>query len=181
MNGVIGIDHVPCRNRDLDGEIAAISCSPINHSDPFSRYVVVGFWVPHRVEILSLISKNDHLGRVCDPVHVPSLPRSLLLLGFVPPHAPTSSEYLSHLLIGLGDGTLVSYSYQDQQLRDKKTMSLGHSPVSLVRGQVDGRSTVLALGTTAAMLFWGKERLQRSPILLKVRAIPAWAVVEFVA
>lgn len=58
-------------------------------------------------------------------------------------------------------------------------MSLGHSPVSLVRSQVDGRSTVLALGTTAAMLFWGKERLQRSPVLLKVCTISVWAVVGF--
>ncbi|THH20561.1 hypothetical protein EW146_g835 [Bondarzewia mesenterica] len=98
-------------HRDLASEIAAISCSPINPSEPFSRYIAVGLWDPRRVEILTVASSKDYLGRE------------------------------SHIAGGFA---------------------------SLAYTRSGGRTyTVVAFGNRAAVLFWGKGRLQHSPVSVK--------------
>lgn len=79
-------------------------------------------------------------------------------------------DYHPYLLAGLSDGSVATFAWQDQQLKDRKIVSLGHAPVSLVFCAVqegDAR-TVLAAGNRAIVFAYERGRLVHSPILLKV-------------
>lgn len=97
---------------------------------------------------------------------LPALVRSAFLYNFG--STAKGDDYHPYLLIGLGDGSLVSFSWKDKQLKDKKIISLGHAPVSLTPCRIDGKRTVFATGNRATVLSWEKKRLHNSPIMLKV-------------
>lgn len=78
------------------------------------------------------------------------------------------ANYHPHVLVGLADGTLVSYSFKENRLKDKKLYPLGDTPVSLAVCTADGRSAVFASGSRAAVMYWDRQRLQRSTVMLKV-------------
>lgn len=86
---------------------------------------------------------------------------------------------------------MATFSWQDNQLKDRKIISLGHAPVNLVVCRVhlesaggggnsrDGQTskenesgvkTVLAAGNRAIVFSHERNRLVHSPILLKVRS-----------
>jgi DNA damage-binding protein 1 len=119
------------------------------------------------VEILS-ITDGSQLISVYKTSPLRALPRSVLLHTFGESHYREESDQRLHLLAGLADGTLVSFKAKDRKLTDSKTISLGDIPVSLLPCSVDSKHVVFASGRRAAVLFWSKERLHHSPVLLKV-------------
>lgn len=94
-----------------------ISC--LNICPPLQS-CAIGLWGDHSIHILSLPS----LGTLCKQVlsEEQVLPRSILLY-----------PYDSYCLCALGDGQLLTWRYdsQQQQLVDKKKISLGTKPITL--------------------------------------------------
>jgi DNA damage-binding protein 1 len=115
------------------------------------------------------VKSNDVcLVPACKTVSLPALPCSVLLHDFAQnSHAEGSDRYPT-LLAGLTDGTLASFAFKDNELRDQKIISLGDAPVNMAACAGDSRRTVFVCGSRASVLFRDKERLNNSPILLKV-------------
>lgn len=149
-------------------EISAVSCTPLN---PSKSYIAASFWGSNCVK---LFSPEANLDRICEPHSLPALPRSLLLHNFGQSTNTRDHDYHPHLLVGLTDGTIVSYALKSEnegsklQLVDQNIFSLGDLPVFLSACQVDSRRTVFACGSRASILFWEKETLRHSPVILKV-------------
>ncbi|KAI0051144.1 hypothetical protein FA95DRAFT_1535299 [Auriscalpium vulgare] len=148
--------------KDFSGEISALSCNALNPSKAFSNHVAVSFWTSNRVEILNIISGDSYLSPVCS-ITAPFLPRSLLFHNFGYDGSPKDSDYRPHILIGLGDGTLLSYSFKEDVLEDKRMFSLGRTPVCLSACFVEGKRTVFASGSRAAVLYWQRGSVVHSP------------------
>ncbi|TFK70374.1 hypothetical protein BDN72DRAFT_542903 [Pluteus cervinus] len=151
---------------DIAGrEISAVSCLPLDPSKPFSRSMPVAYWGTNVVEVVqpshttfSSLSKSQPL---------PALVRSLLLVNFGADANSKSEDHQTYLLAGLGDGSLVSFLWKDSQLTDRKIVSLGHTPVSLTRCTVEGKTAVFAVGNRAMIVSWDRRRLRYSSIMLK--------------
>ncbi|KAH9942902.1 CPSF A subunit region-domain-containing protein [Amylocystis lapponica] len=154
---------------DVSGlrEISAISCAPFDRSKNFSTHIAVSFWGSNKVSILSLESAQSLLNTVCETSPLTSLPRSLLLYNFGSGRNKKEVDFQPHLLAGLADGTAVSFSLKNNELGDKKTFPLGTTPVALATCTVDGRPAVFASGSRAALLYWDRQRLHHSPVMLK--------------
>lgn len=98
-----------------------------------------------------------------------ALPRSLLLYNFGRGTSSRKEDHHPHLLVGLADGTLVSYAFEGKALKDRRVTSLGTTPVTLVPTEVDDRPAVCACGTRASFFYFNQGRVQSSPILANVR------------
>ncbi|KAH7926445.1 hypothetical protein BV22DRAFT_1118853 [Leucogyrophana mollusca] len=148
-------------------EISAVSCTPLDPSKPYTRCAAVSFWKSNHVEIVGLASQNS-IPTLCKTPNLTSLPRSLLLHNFVSTDPEKGDEVHPHLLVGLADGSVGSYSFKDdKELGDAKFSSIGNLPVSLHSCDIEGRKAVFACGSRTAILFWDKDRLQQSPLMLK--------------
>jgi DNA damage-binding protein 1 len=148
------------RSKDLQEEISALSCTPLDTIKMFSLYVAVGFWSTHTVDLFSVASTDESFEPICDSLSLPALPRSLLLHDFG--NAP-------RLLIGLRDGTLMSYAFVKNEFQDKRVFSLGTEPVGLTQFEMGEQKVVFANGSRAALLYLKKGILQHSSILMKVK------------
>ena len=95
----------------------------------------------------------------------------MLLFNFGNDVSSKGVDHHAFLLAGLGDGSVASMLWKDNELRDLVVVSLGHAPVSLTPFKVDDKRTVLAAGNRATVFFYDskKNRLSNSPIMLKVR------------
>ncbi|KAI1790140.1 mono-functional DNA-alkylating methyl methanesulfonate N-term-domain-containing protein [Ganoderma leucocontextum] len=153
------------QTRDFPDEICAISCQPYDRSKNYASAIAVSFWGSNKVAVLALDSKPA-LQAVCDVV-LPTLPRAVLLHNFGTGTRPRDSEFHPYLLVGLADGTLVTYALKDGTLQDRKQSSLGNAPASLSVCTVDGRTVVLASGTRSSVLFWDRQRVRPSPVSVK--------------
>lgn len=146
-------------------EISAISCTPLNPSKNFTNYIAVSFWGSNQVKLFS--PKGGSLSVICQTSALRALPRSLLLYNFGKDANSKAPDYHPHLLIGLADGTAISYSWRNNELSDPKTIPLGDVPVFLNAYQVDGRKALFACGSRASILFWDRDTLRHSPVILK--------------
>lgn len=147
------------------GEISAISCTPLNPSKNFTNHIAVSFWGSNQVKLFS--PKDGGLSVIYQSPALRALPRSLLFYNFGKDTSSKALDYHPHLVVGLADGTVVSYSWRNNELFDPKTISLGDTPVFLNTCQVDGRKALFACGSRASILFWDKETLRHSPVILK--------------
>ncbi|TFK91964.1 hypothetical protein K466DRAFT_514387 [Polyporus arcularius HHB13444] len=154
------------RTRDFSDDICAISCRPVDPTKNFTTLIAVSFWGSNRIAVLSVGPNADILSTVCETT-LPALPRSVLLHNFGKGAGPTDPEFRLHLLAGLADGTLVTYTVRDKELHDRKQSSLGNAPATLSVCDVDGRTVVFASGSRANVLFWDKQRVRPSPTSLK--------------
>lgn len=167
-----------CRHRDFADatygplEIAAVSCAPFDTTKNYASTIAVSFWGTNRVALLSLATAESYLSPLCE-VSLPSLPRSLLLHNFGTGRNRKDLDFRPHLLVGLGDGSVVSYVFREKEreLVDHKLFSLGTAPVSFSTCVVDGRRTVFASGSRASVLYWDRQRLQQSPVMIKVSCV----------
>ncbi|CCM01903.1 uncharacterized protein FIBRA_03974 [Fibroporia radiculosa] len=148
-------------------EISAVSCSPFDTTKKYATCIGVSFWGTNRIAILSLESATSYLTTICESDPLPSLPRSLLLHNFGQDHNPKGADYHPHVLAGLVDGTLVSFSFREKDLKDKKTFALGDVPVALAKSTVDGKPAIFASGSRASVLYWDRQRLHQSPVMIK--------------
>jgi len=145
---------------------------PLNPSKNFTHYIAASFWGSNRVKLFSPQAKLDH---ICETRSLPALPRCLVLHNFGQSTNPKDHDYHPHLLVGLTDGTVVSYAMKSEneglKLVNQNIFSLGDLPVFLSACQVDSRKTVFACGSRASILFWERETLRHSPVILKVYRI----------
>ncbi|OSX59780.1 hypothetical protein POSPLADRAFT_1048255 [Postia placenta MAD-698-R-SB12] len=148
-------------------EISAISCHPFDTSKKFATYIAVSFWGTNRVAILSLESASSYLNTLCETDSLSSLPRSLLLYNFGSGRTRKDVDFQPHLLAGLADGTVVSFIFKDNDLKDKKVFALGNAPVALTTCTADGKTSIFASGSRASVLYWDRQRLHQSPVMLK--------------
>ncbi|KAG1776175.1 CPSF A subunit region-domain-containing protein [Suillus placidus] len=151
-------------HNNRDAEISAVSCLPQDPAKPFALNIVVGFWTSKHVEILSPIPADGTMPTITTTPVLSSAPRSLLLYNFTSDDSKLSNV---HLLIGLTDGSIASFMYRNDQLLDQKLVSIGSLPVTMRSCRIGTRQTVLACGSRTAILFWEKERLMYSPLILK--------------
>lgn len=152
-------------HNNRDAEISALSCLPQDPAKDFTLDIVVGFWTSKHVEILSVRPADVTMPTIATTPVFPSAPRSLLLYNFTSGDPKLSNV---HLLVGLTDGSIASFVHRNDQLLDQKLVSIGSLPVTMRSCRIGTRQTVLACGSRTAILFWEKERLMYSPLILKV-------------
>ncbi|KAH9841501.1 mono-functional DNA-alkylating methyl methanesulfonate N-term-domain-containing protein [Rhodofomes roseus] len=155
-------------------EIAAVSCAPFDPTKNYATMIAVSFWGTNRVALLSLNTAETYLSTLCE-VGVPSLPRSLLLHNFGASRSRKEPDFRPHLLAGLADGSVVSFGIREKEgaLAEQKQFSLGTAPVSFTTCVVDGRKAVLASGSRASVMYWDRQRLNQSPVMLKEPVVAA--------
>ncbi|KAL4064854.1 CPSF A subunit region-domain-containing protein [Scleroderma yunnanense] len=146
-------------------EISAVSCVPPDPSKAFTSQFAVSFWMPNHVKMMKLSLRDDNLIDLCRSPDLPAAPRSVLLHTFV--SNGTEKQKHPHLLVGLVDGSVVSFVFKDNALVDMKMISIGTLPVSLHAVVIEGRNAVVACGSRASVLCWEKERLVASPLMIK--------------
>lgn len=181
------------RSRQFSDEISAVSCVPLSGKG-FAKHttsIAASFWKSDCVKIMRLHSLREAAGlppdglivEVCRTERLPAAPRSLLLHTFIT-NEDDKGMY-PYLLVGLVDGTVVSFVYKDNALSDMKLISVGVFPVSLHPAVVNGKGAVMACGNRGSVLAWEKGRLLHSPLMIKdvnaaaylnTRAYPASAV-----
>lgn len=151
-------------------EISAVTCLPLDTTKPYAVNIAVGFWMSKVVKILSLLER-DTIKDVCETSELPAAPRSLLLFKFTNESGGKPPQSYPHLLVGLVDGSLATFPFQNGTLGDQKLISIGNLPVTMHTCRIRDRSTVFACGNRTSILFWERERLQHSPLMLKVRIV----------
>jgi hypothetical protein len=93
---------------------------------------------------------------ICNSASLPALPRSLLL---------HESGNVPHLLVGLGDGTLVAFAFVKNGFQEKRVFSLA---VGLTQFEMGEKRVVFGSGSRATVFFVREGILQHSTILIKV-------------
>jgi DNA damage-binding protein 1 len=151
-----------------NSEISAVSCVPQDTSRCFSTLIAVSFWESNCVQIFSIERREPRLRHLCKSFGLPSVPRSLLLHDFVCHDQGSGLGRCTHLLAGLGNGTVIFFAFKDGKLQDQKSVYLGGAPVCMMAYRVDGKPAVLVSGHRASIFFWDKNRLQQSPLVFKV-------------
>lgn len=164
---VDGEGFVKQRSRQFTDEVSAVSCVPLDPSKAFTNQFAVSFWKSNHVQIVRL-ARDANLSDLCRSPDLPTGPRSLLLHTFVSNEGEKQKH--PHLLVGMMDGSVVSFVYKDNALVDMKTISIGTLPVSLHPVVIEGRNAVVACGSRISVLCWEKERLVASPLMIKVSA-----------
>ncbi|KAG8214764.1 CPSF A subunit region-domain-containing protein [Butyriboletus roseoflavus] len=147
-------------------EVSAVTCLPFDSTKSYAVNIAVGFWMSKTVKILSLL-EPDTMKDICKTSELPAAPRSLLLYNFTSEPGGKPPQSHPHLLVGLVDGSLATFSFQKGTLGDQKLVSIGNLPVTMHTCRIRDRSTVFACGGRTSILFWERERLQHSPLMLK--------------
>ncbi|EMD31691.1 hypothetical protein CERSUDRAFT_109269 [Gelatoporia subvermispora B] len=154
-------------------DVSAVSCVPFDRTKNFATNIAVAFWGTNKVQILSMSSQDATLATVCEVSGLPSLPRSVLLHNFGTGRTKKEPDYHPHVLVGLVDGSVISFKVVENELKEKKVFSLGIAPVSLSRCEVDDKITVFAVGSRTSVLYWDKQRLTNSPVMIKDMTVGA--------
>ena len=109
----------------LNHEVACVDITPVDAaggSSETAQYAVLGMWTDRSLRVLQLPSLTE-VSR--DEVGSEVIPRSVLLC----PFSPTAT----YLLVGLGDGHLISYTFSPPTggLSGRRSLVLGSQPLSL--------------------------------------------------
>ncbi|CAL1713378.1 unnamed protein product [Somion occarium] len=152
-------------------EICAISCQPLDATKFFTVHIAVSFFTGNTVAVLSL--EKPELQVLCESTALPSLPYSLMLHNFGSGRKAKDPDFRPVVLVGLTHGSIVTFNFKDNGLHDKKVLPLGNIPVSLSACEVDGRRAVFASGSRSTVLYWDRQRIRHSSVLLKDLAAAA--------
>ncbi|KAJ7645598.1 mono-functional DNA-alkylating methyl methanesulfonate N-term-domain-containing protein [Mycena polygramma] len=149
----------------LHSEVSALSCIPVGTS---SDYLAVAYWKTNDIEILRQVPGKGSSGRtfelVCRTNPLGAVVRSLLLYDF-----GTSDDSHPYLVAGLGDGSLVTFAWNEQQgtLGKPSLASLGALPVCFTPYTVGAKNVLFAAGSRAMVLSWERDSIRHSPVILK--------------
>ncbi|KIJ17938.1 hypothetical protein PAXINDRAFT_72888 [Paxillus involutus ATCC 200175] len=157
------VEHPPY---DCTAEISAVTCVPLDDTKAYAIEIAVALWMSKTVRILSL-SEAGIMKDVCETNELPAAPRSLLLHNFTSKTGEKVQQSHPHLLVGLTNGSVASFPFKKGRLGDQRLISIGTLPVTMHSCRIKDRSTVFACGSRTSILFWEKERLQHSPLMLK--------------
>lgn len=141
----------------MPNEIAALSASTIGSE----AVVIVGLWTSQTVHVLRLSSLEP-----LATVDIPStyLIRSVLLVTF--------QDNVTHLFVGLGDGTLISYAFGPNgtvRQDSRKTVVLGREPLFMVSLDSAQGPSVFVSSDRPTIVSRDNDRLKYSTVSLKVR------------
>lgn len=156
-------------------------------------FITVAAWSSNAVAVLYTGTEGIKVAHVTPEHAHASLPVSVMLYNFGAPKssrkrtAPASgpeeeNEPRQYLLIGHADGSITSYVYAKHEfknegqstklvrveLKEKKHMVMGTTPISLTAVEMEGRKAICAAGSRAAFVFYSQGRLQQAPILVEV-------------
>lgn len=131
----------------------------------FTTRIAVSFWEDNTIALYGFQGNKLQLIFQCDPL--PSLPNSVLLHNFGTGRRAKDLDYRPCVLAGLVDGSILSFNFRDNEFQDKKAFSLGGTPIHLSTCDIDGKRAVFASGSTSAILYWDKQSVRYSPVLMK--------------
>jgi DNA damage-binding protein 1 len=152
----------------LKSEVSAVSLIPLNPQKAFSSNLIVSYWSSNIIELFTIEKGTLKSSNETRTPPLPAVVRSILLYNFGSDINSKGVDYQPYLLAGMGDGSVVSFTWKDGCLKDQKIVSLGHAPVSLTPCEVDGKKSVFAAGNRATVFFCDKNRLVNSAVMLKV-------------
>lgn len=170
---------VQVAHAQLEEEVACLDLSPVH--DGKSLAAAVGLWNTYSVVVLDAptLSQAESI-----EIGTKFLPRSVVTVSMSDSHGTTSS----FLLIGLGDGSLVSYAYQKSgkpgarlDNSTRKAVTLGSRPITLAKFQTAGNQeagvpstqAVLAISDRSTVISLAGSKLAYSSVNTKVSpAIP---------
>lgn len=135
--------------------------------------IAVAFWNSNVIRLLTL-DPTIRLQDLGDPQKypvLPSLPRSILLHNFGTTNRSKEIDYQPYVVAGLADGSIACFSIKGNELKDMKLFPLGTAPVSLAACDVDGKRAVFANGSQSSVLYWDKQRLRQSAVMVKVSIV----------
>ena len=131
----------------FDQEIACLDCTPMNDGTS-SPICAVGLW---SMEIV-VASMSDLKTITRESMDEEVIPRSTLLCSF---------EDIPYLLIGLGDGQLVTYLLDEKTgaLSGRKKLSLGSQPISLQTFKSHSTTSVFAASDRPTVIYSNNKKL----------------------
>ncbi|EPQ28698.1 uncharacterized protein PFL1_04001 [Pseudozyma flocculosa PF-1] len=171
----------------LQNEVACMDISPLQPSRP-AAHCAIAMWGSMSAQILSLPALKPVGQSAFASERLPSLPRSIVIHRFGDvaedtQGTPSSPAGPAYLLIGLGDGTLLTYrlglpdadSYSDTVgVYDQKAVSLGTRALRLDKVQTsEGLLAVSVAGERPTIVFADARRFSFSAI--KYRAVRSTA------
>ena len=140
----------------------------LDSTKSYSGLIAVAFWGTNAVRLLKPVTGLEDTKTNISPPTLPSLPRSILLHNFGFGTSSKGADYRPFVIAGLADGTIACFAIKDDELRDLKMFPLGTAPVSLTSCSVDGKRAVFANGSLSSVLYWDKQRLRQSHVMVKV-------------
>ncbi|PWZ02392.1 hypothetical protein BCV70DRAFT_198672 [Testicularia cyperi] len=163
----------------LDQEVSCLDVSPLTSEGP-AHYVACGFWQSRSIQIFALPELQPVAQQSVASQAMASVPRSILLHRFGTARIDSvakdgsSDTGHAHLLVGLGDGTLVSYglslpdtdSYSPTVgLFDGKTVSLGTRALHLDAIETShGARAVAVAGSRPTIVYADAKRFSYSSV-----------------
>ncbi|KAJ3070768.1 DNA damage-binding protein 1a [Podochytrium sp. JEL0797] len=147
---------------EVEHEVSCLDISCLSDDATTSPCFVAGMWTDGSVRVFSTTTLKECAKEVLGGDH---LPRSLKLctLGTTTP--------TPYLLIGLGDGHLVTYTFDAASgtCANRKTLTLGTQPIHLVSFHSQGKPYVLAASDLPSVVYGGgsQDRLMCSNLNLK--------------
>lgn len=153
----------------LPKEVASLSIEPYLPSSKKTSFVIaVGYWIKNTVAFYNVPSLLPYKG-ASFVVHEPHVPRSILLHDF-----GTLGDTRPHLIVGLGDGAVVTYYIAKDGLKGRRTINIGpEQAVSFARcayKEAESDRVVLVAGARGAVIWYDKKtkRLRNSAVSIKV-------------
>jgi DNA damage-binding protein 1 len=149
-------------------EASALSCTSLDTRRSASEFTVVSYWQKNHIEVLQ--HADGGFKSVCRTDSLSAVVRTLLMHDF----GVGDDDSHPYLFAGLGDGSFAYFTWNEQTrtLGPPKLISLGNLPVCLTPCIVDGKKALFAAGTRAMVLSWERERVNNSPVMLKVNFCP---------
>ncbi|CAK5284353.1 unnamed protein product [Mycena citricolor] len=141
------------------GQVSAISCSPPLAGADASEYVIIAYWGDNKIQVLRQKGKGFEVVHTTETLR--AVVRNLALCDF-----GSVEEPRPYLLAGLGDGTLLTFTWSEGRLLDQQAANMGDLPVFLSPCNVQGKNALLAAGSRTAVLSWQTDRIHHSPVVL---------------
>lgn len=152
-----------------------MSCAPLDRTKKFAWYIAIAFWDSNEIELISLKDTQRQLAMCRRSAPLPALPCSIVLHNFGTGNKSKDADFRPYVVAGLADGSVAMMSLvlqeKAEEMRDLKFFPLGNTPVSLGLTKIDDKQAVFASGSRAAVLYWDRQRVHHSAVMLKVSSL----------
>ena len=167
-----------------ENEVSCLDISPLKANEPAS-YCAAGFWGSKSAQIYSIPGLEPVAQSSFAETSFSMLPRAIVLHQFglvdqssvASGQSPKSTRQFPHLLIGLGDGTLVSYGLslptaesftKTVGIFEPKSVSLGSRALRLEKVQTSlGLAAISVAGDRPTIVYADSKRITYSSLAFK--------------
>ena len=141
-------------SKTFEHEVACLDCTPMNDGTS-SPICAIGLW---SMEVV-LASMSDLKVITTETTDEDVIPRSTLLCAF---------EDISYLLVGLGDGQLITYLLDESTgaLSERKKLSIGTQPITLQTFKSHTTTSVFAASDRQTVIYSNNKKLIYSNVNL---------------